>query len=250
MNYKIIIFFFLFLYSCSTTVVDKKSHDIIPVEIFSTKGFTLLYDDDLRNKKLISKKIDERSLIIFQKNLKKNSSVKITNLINNKYILAKVGSRSKYPNFYNSVVSKRIFDELELSISEPYVEISTVSENSTFFAKKAKMFDEEKEVADKAPVEGISISDLSQNKKKVKKNINKDKFRYIIKIADFYYENTAKSMKKRIKDEINIKNVKILKISNINYRVYLGPFDNIKSLKQTFDDIRPLNFENIEIIKL
>ena len=112
------------------------------------------------------------------------------------------------------------------------------------------MFDEEKEVADKAPVEGISISDLSQNKKKVKKNINKDKFRYIIKIADFYYENTAKSMKKRIKDEINIKNVKILKISNINYRVYLGPFDNIKSLKQTFDDIRPLNFENIEIIKL
>ena len=250
MNYKIIIFFFLFLYSCSTTVVDKKSHDIIPVEIFSTKGFTLLYDDDLRNKKLISKKIDERSLIIFQKNLKKNSSVKITNLINNKYILAKVGSRSKYPNFYNSVVSKRIFDELELSISEPYVEISTVSENSTFLAKKAKMFDEEKEVADKAPVEGISISDLSQNKKKVKKNINKDKFRYIIKIADFYYENTAKSMKKRIKDEINIKNVKILKISNINYRVYLGPFDNIKSLKQTFDDIRPLNFENIEIIKL
>ena len=250
MNYKIIIFFFLFLYSCSTTVVDKKSHDIIPVEIFSTKGFTLLYDDDLRSKKLISKKIDERSLIIFQKNLKKNSSVKITNLINNKYILAKVGSRSKYPNFYNSVISKRIFDELELSISEPYVEISTVSENSTFLAKKAKMFDEEKEVADKAPVEGISISDLSQNKKKVKKNINKDKFRYIIKIADFYYENTAKSMKKRIKDEINIKNVKILKISNINYRVYLGPFDNIKSLKQTFDDIRPLNFENIEIIKL
>ena len=250
MNYKIIIFFFLFLYSCSTTVVDKKSHDIIPVEIFSTKGFTLLYDDDLRSKKIISKKIDERSLIIFQKNLKKNSSVKITNLINNKYILAKVGSRSKYPNFYNSVISKRIFDELELSISEPYVEISTVSENSTFLAKKAKMFDEEKEVADKAPVEGISISDLSQNKKKVKKNINKDKFRYIIKIADFYYENTAKSMKKRIKDEINIKNVKILKISNINYRVYLGPFDNIKSLKQTFDDIRPLNFENIEIIKL
>ena len=250
MNYKIIIFFFLFLYSCSTTVVDKKSHDIIPVEIFSTKGFTLLYDDDLRNKKLISKKIDERSLIIFQKNLKKNSSVKITNLINNKYILAKVGSRSKYPNFYNSVVSKRIFDELELSISEPYVEISTVSENSTFLAKKAKMFDEEKEVADKAPVEGISISDLSQNKKKVKKNINKDKFRYIIKIADFYYENTAKSMKKRIKDEINKNNAKILKISNTNYRVYFGPFDNLKSLKQTFDDITPLNFENIEIIKL
>ena len=57
-------------------------------------------------------------------------------------------------------------------------------------------------------------------------------------------------MKKRIKDEINVKNTKILKISNTNYRVYFGPFDNLKSLKQTFDDISPLNFENIEIIKL
>ena len=250
MNYKTIIFFFLFLYSCTTTSVDKKKHDIIPVEIFSNKGFALLYDDNLKNKKIISKKIDERSLVIFQRNLKKNTTVKITNLLNNKSILVKVGSNSKYPNFYNSVISKRIYDEIELNINEPYVEITTVSENTTFLAKKAKMFDEEKEVADKAPVEGISISDLSQNKKKVKKNKKKDKFRYIIKIADFYYENTAKSMKKRIKDEININTTKILKISNTNYRVYIGPFDNLKSLKQTFDDITPLNFENIEIIKL
>ncbi len=250
MNYKFIIFLFLFLYSCKATTVNKKSLEIIPVEIFSNKGFALLYSDDLNSNKIVNKKIDERSLIIFQRNLKKNTTVKITNLLNNKSILAKVGSRSKYPNFYNSVLSKRIYKELELNLNEPYVEISTVSENSTFLAKKAKMYDEEKEVADKAPVEGISISDLSKNQKKDKKNIKKDKFRYIIKIADFYYENTAKSMKKRIKDEINKNNAKILKISNTNYRVYFGPFDNLKSLKQTFDDITPLNFENIEIIKL
>ena len=240
----------MFLSSCTTTNINKKKIDVIPVEIFSNKGFALLYDDDLRNKKIINKKINERSLIIFQKNLKKNTNVKITNLLNNKSILAKVGSRSIYPNFYNSVISKRIYDELELNINEPYVEISTVSKNSTFLAKKAKMFDEEKKVADKAPVEGISISDLSQNKKKIKKNIKKDKFRYIIKIADFYYENSAKSMKKRIKEEINKNNTKILKISNTNYRVYFGPFDDLESLKEAFDDITPLDFENIEIIKL
>ncbi len=250
MNYKILIFLLLFLSSCTTTNINKKKIDVIPVEIFSNKGFALLYDDDLRNKKIINKKINERSLIIFQKNLKKNTNVKITNLLNNKSILAKVGSRSIYPNFYNSVISKRIYDELELNINEPYVEISTVSKNSTFLAKKAKMFDEEKKVADKAPVEGISISDLSQNKKKIKKNIKKDKFRYIIKIADFYYENSAKSMKKRIKEEINKNNTKILKISNTNYRVYFGPFDDLESLKEAFDDITPLDFENIEIIKL
>ena len=57
-------------------------------------------------------------------------------------------------------------------------------------------------------------------------------------------------MQKRIIDELNIKKAQISKISNTNFRVYFGPFDNIKSLKKAFDDITPLNFENIEILKL
>ena len=57
-------------------------------------------------------------------------------------------------------------------------------------------------------------------------------------------------MQKRIKEELNLKNSKISELSNTNYRVYLGPFKNLKSLKKAFDDINPLNFENIEIIKL
>ena len=64
------------------------------------------------------------------------------------------------------------------------------------------------------------------------------------------YKKTAEMMQIRIKDELNLDYSKILKISNTNYRVYLGPFDNLKSLKNAFDDINPLNFENIEIIKL
>ena len=57
-------------------------------------------------------------------------------------------------------------------------------------------------------------------------------------------------MQKRIKDELNLNSSKISKISNTNFRVYLGPFDNLESLKNAFDGITPLNFENIEIIKL
>jgi len=251
MNYRIYIFIFLFLFSCSTNDLNKKD-DVIDIhtDTFSAKGFALVYNDDLKKQKIINIKLDDRSLLIFQKNLKKNTSVKITNLINNKSILAKVGPNSKYPNFYNSVISKRIFDELELNYNEPYVEISTVSVNSAFVAKKAKMYEEEKEVANKAPVDGISISDLSINKKQIKKNKKIDNFNYIIKLADFYYENSAKMMQKRIKDELNLNNSRIVKISNTNYRVYFGPYDNLKSLKKAFDDINPLNFENIEIIKL
>ncbi len=251
MNYKILILIFLFIYSCTANTVNKnKLETNVQTEFFSNKGFALIFNDDLKKKKLVNKKLENRSLIIFQKNLKKDTSVKITNLINNKSIIAKVGPNSKYPNFYNSVISQRIFDELDLNHNEPYVEITTISTNSTFLAKKAKMHEEEKEVADKAPVDGISINDLSINKKKIKKNKNIDNFTYIIKLADFYYEKSAKMMQKRIKDELNLNNSRIIKISNTNYRVYFGPYDNLKSLKKTFDDINPLNFENIEIIKL
>jgi|TARA_B100001013_G_C24572089_1_gene426973 hypothetical protein len=251
MNYKIFIVIFLFIYSCTTNNINKSQNKvIIQSETYSNKGFTLLFNEDLKKQKLINKKIEERSLIVFQKNLKKDTNIKITNLLNNKTILAKVGVNSKYPNFFNSVISKRIYEELELNESEPYVEITTISENSTFLAKKAKMYDEEKQVAEKAPVEGISINDLSLNKKKNKRIQKKDKFNYIIKIADFYYENTAIMMQKRIKDELNLNSSKISKISNTNFRVYLGPFDNLESLKNAFDGITPLNFENIEIIKL
>tara|TARA_B100000579_G_C22800864_1_gene839774 strand:- start:206 stop:961 length:756 start_codon:yes stop_codon:yes gene_type:complete len=251
MNYKSFIIILLFLYSCTTNNINKtQKEEIIPSEIYSNKGFTLLFTEDLKKQKLINKKIDERSLIIFQKNLKKDTNVKITNLLNNKSILAKVGPNSKYPTFFNSVVSKRIYEELELNDTEPYVEITTISENSTFLAKKAKMYDEEKQVAEKAPVEGISINDLSLNNKKTKKIQKKDNFKYIIKIADFYYKKTAIMMQKRIKEELNLKNSKISELSNTNYRVYLGPFKNLKSLKKAFDGITPLNFENIEILKL
>jgi|TARA_B100000929_G_scaffold290842_1_gene286184 hypothetical protein len=251
MNFKIILIIILFLYSCDSRNINISKRDIITPDIsYSNKGFTLVFDESLKKKKIINKKIGNRSLIIFQRNLKKDTSVKITNLLNNKSILAKVGANSKYPIFYNSVISKRIYDELELDINQPYVEIVAISSNSIFFSKKSKMYDEEKEVADKAPVEGININDLSSNKK-IKKIIkNEIKFNYIIKIADFYYEKTAEMMQIRMKDELNLNYSKIIKLSKTNYRVYLGPFDNLKSLKNAFDDITPLNFENIEIIKL
>ena len=172
MHFKIILIFMLFLYSCETKNINISDRDIISPDIsFSNRGFALVFNEGLKKKKIINRKIDNRSLIVFQRNLKKNTNVKITNLLNNKSILAKVGGNSRYPNFYNTVISKRIYQELELDENEPYIEIVAISNNSTFFAKKTKTYEEEKEVADKAPVEGISISDLSKNKKTPVKSI-------------------------------------------------------------------------------
>ena len=82
----------------------------------------------------------------------------------------------------------------------------------------------------------------------IKKNSIKQ-FSYEIKIADFYYKDTAKIMIDRIINETQIKNPKIKKITKEKYRVYLGPFDKIASLQKSFNDINVLEFENIEIIK-
>jgi len=209
----------------------------------------LLFEPSLKKNKKISKNIDSRSLIIFQKYLKKDAMVKITNLLNNKSIIAKVGSKANYPEFYNSVISERIYNELEIDLVEPYVEIIALNNNSVFLANKAKTFEEEKKVADKAPVEGITIKNLNENSndKVIKKKLNN--FSYIIKIADFYFRDSAKLMVKRIKEETKVNKVKIMNISNTSFRVFLGPYKDLNSLQKAFNDISIIDFENIELIK-
>ena len=117
-----------------------------------------------------------------------------------------------------------------------------------FIAKRAETYEEEKYVANKAPVKNISVNDLNVVKVKKKKIKNK-KFSYIIKIGDFYFNKTALIMIERIKLETTIKDPRIEKISNKKYRVYIGPFMNINSLQKSHNDINILGFENIEIIK-
>ena len=53
----------------------------------------------------------------------------------------------------------------------------------------------------------------------------------------------------RIKKETAIKNVRMLNLSKTQYRVFLGPFNNINSLQKAFNNVNILEFENIEIIK-
>ena len=194
--------------------------------------------------------MSKRSLEIFQKDIKRNKMVKVTNLINNKSIIAVVSSKSKYPSFYNSVISKRIADELDINTMEPYVKISEINNNSTFVAKKSKMFEEEKKVADKAPVIEITINNIGLSAKDSQIETNIKPFNYIIKLGDFYYENSAKILVNKILNEFDYINVKIKKLSQNKHRVFVGPFKNISSLKDAFNDILKLNFENIEIIKL
>ena len=250
MNYKIIILFLLVYLSSCTTINNKSEIRYSDLQSFSNSGFALIYNEDLYSNKLIKKKLDSRSLNIFHNKLAKNTKVKIMNPVNKKSVLAIVINNAKYPHFYNSVITNRIAESIELNLNEPYVQITSINQKNIFIAKKTKTFKEEQKVAETAPVDEITINNLSkENKKTLKKKNTKENFNYIIKIVDFYYMDTAKEMVKKIKKDTNISKVKILKISNKTHRVYLGPFDDLNSLKKSFDDISILNFDNIEIIK-
>ena len=247
MNYKniIFIFFIFFIYGCESINIKNKKLNFEIENRYKNSGFALIYNDNLDH----IKEIEPRSLMIYHKNLKKKSMVKITNPINGLSLIAEVKSNKiKFSNFYNAVLSDRIAQTLELDENEPYINIVLISKDSTFIAKKAKTFEEESVVAEKAPVDGIQINDLNESKSK--KKIKKNKiFSYSIKVADFYYKDSAKLMLEKIKKDSLIKNLKIIELSKTNYRLLIGPFNDIKSLKNTFEKMNLFNFENLEILK-
>ena len=242
----IILISFIFLVGCEQLATKKSSKlDFKPEKKYKNIGFSLIYNDNLQIKKL-----DNRSLQIFHKNLSRKSFVKITNPLNEKSLIAEVKSNKiKFSNFYNSIITNRIVETLELNPDEPYIEITLISKQSTFIAKKAKIFEEEKEVAEKAPIDGIKINDLNESSINKSKKISNDKFSYSIKVADFYYKKTANLMIDRIKTETSITNIKLIELTKTNYRVLLGPFNDINSLKESFEKMNSLYFDNLEILK-
>jgi hypothetical protein len=239
-NNIIIILIFIILSGCENYSVTNKIE-----KKYKNSGFALIYND-----KLYEKKLDDDLLEIFHSNLKSKSFVKITNPVNKKSLIAKVTSNKvKFSNFYNSIISNKIVKTLDLDRNEPFVEIVLISKESTFIAKKAKTFKEEKNVAEKAPINGIKISNLINSEDKNTKLLPNKKFSYSIKVADFYYKKTAQLMVDRIKTKTSLKNLKILQLSKTNYRVLIGPFNDIYSLKESFEKMNSLYFENLELLK-
>ena len=96
---------------------------------------------------------------------------------------------------------------------------------------------------------GINIISLNSDIDKDIKKIKKEKFSYSIKVADFYHKKSAKLMIDRIKDETSLNNIRIIEVSKTKYRVLLGPFNDINSLRESFEKMDSLYFENLEILK-
>ena len=163
-------------------------------------------------------------------------------------MLTKVNKKLEYPKIFNVLVSQKIVDILELDENNPFVEVDEVKKNKKFVAKESNTFDEEKKVAEIAPVDEVEMQDLSQNKTKNKKK-KKNIYRYFLIIGDFYYRDSAENLKIELVKNVKTDKFFIKKISKNSHRLALGPFKNFKALKSTYISLNNLGFDNLNIYK-
>ena len=250
------IYIFVFLFSCTQDMKIMKKHSkidepkidepIIDEPNFSSKGFALIYDNSLFENKILDKKLNNNQNYVLHPLLKNNTLVNISNPFNSKSLTAKIRKTINYPSIYNIVITKKMADKLRLDINNPYVEVFSIRKNDKFIAKKASIFDEEKKVANKAPVTSININEISTSTNEI--NVNKKKPSYIINIAEFYFVESAETVKNRFEKEANLENIKIKKISKNKFRLYSGPHASFASAKDIYFSLNKLGFENLNII--
>jgi hypothetical protein len=241
MKYKLIILF-LFLTSCVQNY--NKSELNKP---FNSKGFAYIYNDEDFINKVIKKQLDNNSLQIAHNKLRPGSLIKIINAKTNDSIILKNNKKFQYPEFYKILITKPVADKINLEIGLPLVEVIEVKKNKSFVAKKTKIFKEEEKIHSNAPIESVTINNISKNNKKKNKN-TKDKF-YII-IAEFYSKDSASLLKKRITQELlNFDNKKLSIKSKKSNKISLlsGPYNSINLMKNDYIQLKNFGFEELDI---
>tara|TARA_B100000029_G_scaffold98228_1_gene88440 strand:+ start:997 stop:1749 length:753 start_codon:yes stop_codon:yes gene_type:complete len=238
--------FFLFLSSCANYNYDQtyKKEKLY----YSSTGFALIYEQSLYTDKIINKKINNEEIYVVHNFLNTNTRIQISNPDNSKFILTKVNRKSEYPKIFNILITKKIAEILDLDETNPFVEVNEVKKNKTFVAKKSNTYDEEKNVADTAPVDEVTMQNLNTENSQVKKKDQK-KYNYFLIIGDFYYHESALKLKDELLNKVKTNKFFIKKISKNSHRLGLGPFKNFKALKSTYISLNNLGFDNLDIYK-
>ena len=238
------ILLFLALCSCadySSTKIKKSKEKIL----LSSKGFALIYKDEFYKDGSVNRKLDTENFAAMHSFLKKNTLIKIINPINSKVIELKVHKKANYPKIFNIVISDKVASFLDLDINNPYVEILELKKNKKFIAKESNTFEEEKNVADKAPVGQIKMNDLSE--KNNKNFVSSKKRNFFLIISNFYYLESANNLKSDLIKKTSINKFLVKKINNNKYRLSVGPFENFKALKLAYISLNNLGFENLNV---
>ena len=154
MKFKFLVIFLLT--SCATELNQTTSKST-----YTSSGFAYIYNESDRINKITTKKFNNDELLVGHNRLKVGKLVKITNPKNNKSIVLKIKKKTRYPEFYQVLITESVSYKLGLDESLPFVEIQEIKKNKSFIAEKAKTFEEEKKVFNKVPVTGVKIDNIS-----------------------------------------------------------------------------------------
>jgi len=233
MSYKLVIFFLLVSCTNYSSNFEKKSG-------YSASGFAYI-------EKNIPSKLENEKFFISHNKLRTGTKVNIINPLNKKSLELQIKKKIEYDNFYKVLISKSIVKELELSLEFPFVEITEIIPMKSFIAKKAITQDEEKKIANRAPIDLININNISKEKKL---EIKKEKS-YSIRVTDFYSLNSAEFLKERLLTILKDSNYKLIYIKKINekkYELLMGPYNTINKLRNDYIVLTDSNFEDLDII--
>ena len=238
---------FLTLILLITSCANNKNYKSVQKKekiFYSSHGFALIYEDNIFKDGIVNKKLNNDEIVVMHSLIKRNSLIRIINPENSKEIETKISKNSEYPQIFNIVISKKIASILELDQNNPYIEIIEVKKNKTFVAQESNTFDEEKNVADKVPINQVKMDDLTKIKVKTKEKSNK-KYNFILVVSDFYYEKSANDLMESLIKKTKVNNFSIKKINDKKYRLFVGPFKNFKALKTTYISLNKLGFEDL-----
>tara|TARA_B100000029_G_scaffold448907_1_gene471700 strand:- start:218 stop:970 length:753 start_codon:yes stop_codon:yes gene_type:complete len=249
MKIKIIIPLLIFSLGLSSCAEYKISNKKSEKKYFTSSGFALVYNDSVFEKKTLNRKLDNNKFYAMHSFLKKNTIIKIINPENSKFLETKIYKNADYPSFFNLVITEKIAAHLDLDTNNPYIEFMELKKNKKFIAKEGHTYDEEKNVAEKAPVDEILVDDLSKDNKTERINENNDKRKFIILISDFYYFNTANTLKDDLIKKTQNNSFSVKKINKNKYRLLAGPFKNFNALKTTYISLNNLGFENLNVYR-
>ena len=239
MKYKLILLLFILTTACAPQLVTLNKK-----EPYAANGFALIYNEFDFNEKTIKGRMKNDDLQISHQNLKIGTLIKISNPKNKKSLILKNVKRIRYPDFYKILITEAVMEKLKLDKNLPMLEIVEVKKNKSFIAKKAKIYNEEKKISSKAPVENIQISNISKEKNKKNKGTSDQIY---IHLGSFYSTDTAEFLKQRIKMDVPEFNINKLKIKKKNIKetlVISGPYNSINSVKNDYILLKTFDSKN------
>ena len=241
MKFKLLAFFII-LSSCSnnyTKFENKKP--------YNATGFAYIYNHLDFDKKIVKNKFESNELQISHKDLKAGTLIRLLNPKTGDSLVLKNLKKTDYPDFYKILITKKVADKLNIDYQLPIIELIELKKNKSFVAKKAKIFNEEKKISSNAPVASVEISNISKNKKSIKKSNDQ---MYIL-IASFYSKDSAVLLKNRITEEIltfDSQKIKIMKRKMQKIDLLSGPYNTVNLLKNDYILLKNFGFEELNII--